>query len=303
MHRRAFLQMLAAGSVALLAPTRLRAQSGGLLQKAIPATGANVPVIGLGSWITFNVGRDTRALERRAQVMQAFFEAGGQMIDSSPMYGSSQNTIGYGLEKLGAPTGLFAADKVWTNGAGRGRAQIEESRENWGVPRFALLMVHNLRDWQAHLPTLFALKAAGELDYVGVSTSHGRRHGELAQIFSTQPVDFVQLTYNITHRSVEDRLLPLAKERGVAVIANRPFDGGRLVRALKRRPLPSWAVAAGFSGWPDFLLKYIVSHPAVTCAIPATSRVDHVRENMLACRGTLPDASLRARMAEYVAAL
>lgn len=299
--RRRLLGAIAAAP--LLWPTLGRAQPARPAARAIPSSGEAVPRVGLGSWITFNVGNDRVARDASAEVMRAFFLAGGRLIDSSPMYGSSQEVIGYGLKKFGRPANLFAADKVWIADGAAGRAQIETSRRNWGIPRFDLIQVHNLLSWQAHLPTLFAMKAAGQLRYVGITTSHGRRHDEIAQIMASQPIDFVQLTYNLIDREAEQRLLPLARERGIAVIVNRPFQQGALLRRLGRHPLPPWAAEIDCSSWAQFALKFIISHPAVTCAIPATTRVDHVRENMGAASGRLPDQAMRARMAAFVARL
>jgi aryl-alcohol dehydrogenase-like predicted oxidoreductase len=198
------------------------------------------------------------------------------------------------------PARLFSADKVWTSSGDEGSAQIEASRRAWGVPRFDLLQVHNLLAWEEHLPTLFAMKAAGKLRYVGITTSHGRRHAEFERVMRSQPLDFVQFSYNILDREVEDRLLPLARERGMAVIVNRPFQRGDLIRRYAGTRLPAWAADIDCTRWPQFLLKFIVSHPAVTCAIPATSRVAHVVENLGAARGRLPDEALRRRMIEFV---
>lgn len=274
-----------------------------VLTRPIPATGEAVPLVGLGTWITFNVGNDDAARNASAEVVRAFFAAGGRMIDSSPMYGSSQPTIGHALARLGMPATLFSAEKVWVGDVERGAAQMEDSRRFWGVPRFDLMQVHNLLSWQEHLPRLLAMKAAGRLRYVGISTSEGRRHAEIEQILRTQPIDFVQVTYNLLDREVEQRILPLAQERRVAVIVNRPFREGRLLDMLQRHPLPGWAAEIDCDGWAQVALKFVVSHPAVTCAIPATSQVAHVRQNMGAARGRLPDATLRARMAAHVAAL
>ncbi len=290
----------AVAAVPLLWPALGRAQPARPATRAIPSSGEAVPRVGLGTWITFNVGNDRAARDASAEVMRAFFLAGGRLIDSSPMYGSSQEVIGYGLKKLGRPTKLFAADKVWVADGAAGRAQIETSRRNWGIPRFDLMQVHNLLSWQAHLPMLFAMKAANQLRYVGITTSHGRRHDEMAQIMASQPIDFVQLTYNLIDREAEERLLPLAQERGIAVIVNRPFQQGALLRRLGRHPLPPWAAEIDCSSWAQFALKFIISHPAVTCAIPATTRVDHVRENMGAASGRLPDQAMRTRMAAWV---
>ncbi|MHB0982649.1 MAG: aldo/keto reductase [Thiobacillus sp.] len=290
----------AVAAVPLLWPALGRAQPARPATRAIPSSGEAVPRVGLGTWITFNVGNARAARDARAQVMRAFFLAGGRLIDSSPMYGSSQEVIGYGLKKFGRPAKLFAADKVWIADGAAGRAQIETSRRNWGIPRFDLMQVHNLLSWQTHLPTLFAMKAAGQLRYVGITTSHGRRHDKMAQIMASQPIDFIQLTYNLIDREAEERLLPLAQERGIAVIVNRPFQQGMLLRRLGRHPLPPWAAEIDCSSWAQFALKFIISHPAVTCAIPATTRVDHVRENMGAATGRLPDQAMRARMAAWV---
>lgn len=271
--------------------------------RTIPSSGESLPLVGLGTWITFNVGEDRVARDARVEVMRAFFEAGGRLIDSSPMYGSAQTVIGYGLRKLRPPANLFAADKVWTRRGDAGREQIERSRELWGIPRLDLVQVHNLLSWEAHLPTLFAMKAEGRLRYVGITTSHGRRHDDMARIMANWPLDFVQLSYNLVDREAEQRLLPLARDRGIAVIVNRPFRQGALLEQLARRPLPPWVVEAECRSWAEFALRFVISHPAVTCAIPATTRVDHVRENVGTAMGTLPDEKMRAHMAAHVAGL
>jgi diketogulonate reductase-like aldo/keto reductase len=241
--------------------------------------------------------------EECAAVVEAFFEAGGQMIDSSPMYGSSQPTIGYALNKLNFPQALFSAEKVWTSSPSAGPDQIERSRAHWGVSKFDVLQVHNLVAWEQHLKMLLAMKAADRVRYVGITTSEGRRHDLVQEIMRTQPIDFVQVTYNILDREVEDRILPLARDRGIGVIINRPFREGLLIRQLARQPLPKWVRETGASNWAQFVLKFILSHPAVTCAIPAATRVDHVRENIAASTGALPDEALRRRMAAYVQGL
>jgi diketogulonate reductase-like aldo/keto reductase len=274
-----------------------------LLTRPIPAGGEALPVVGLGSWITFNVGNDPVARDARAEVVRAFFAEGGRLIDSSPMYGSSQPVIGHALAKLGHPATLFSAEKVWVGDAASGAGQMAASQAHWGVPRFDLMQVHNLLAWEEHLPRLQAMKAAGQLRYVGISTSEGRRHAELERILRTQAIDFVQLTYNLLDREAERRLLPLAQDRRIAVIVNRPFRQGDLLNQLRGHPLPGWAREIGCDSWAQVALKFVVSHPAVTCAIPATSQVAHLRQNMGAAHGRLPDAPLRARMARDVAAL
>ncbi len=268
------------------------------LTKIIPSTGEIIPALGMGTWRTFDVGNDARARAERTNVLRAFFDLGGQLIDSSPMYGSSQAVVGASLEALGGARDLFAADKVWTPGGEDGPAQIERSGARWGVARFDLLQVHNLVDWRRHLETLFAMKADSRLRYVGVTTYSGLRHSEVEEIMTGQPLDFVQLTYNIVDREAEARLLPLARERGVAVIANRPFREGALFHIVEGKPLPPVAAEIGVTGWAQFLLKFAISHPALTCAIPATRRVDHMKENMGALTGAVPNQSMRKRMAD-----
>lgn len=299
--RRQFVLAAAAAAAGGLAPCRAHADE--IITRPIPSSGERLPLVGLGSWITFNVGDDRQLQDECADVVAAFLAGGGKLIDSSPMYGSAQATIGYAVHKLGKPKTLFAADKVWTGDIDGGAAQIEASRRAWAVPRFDLLQVHNLLAWEAHLPLLFAMKSEQRLRYVGVTTSHGRRHDDIEQVMKTQPIDFLQITYNVLDREVEERILPLAQERRIAVIINRPFRQGELLRSLEGEALPAWAADIEAKSWAQFLLKFIISHPAVTCAIPATSRVDHVRENLAAARGPLPDADLRRRMAEYVGGL
>jgi diketogulonate reductase-like aldo/keto reductase len=235
--------------------------------------------------------------------MQAFFDYGGALIDSSPMYGSSEEVIGEGLKTLKNKDRLFAATKVWILGKKSGIRQMEASQQLWGVPRFDLMQIHNMLDWETHWETLKEWKAAGRVRYVGVTTSHGRRHEDLAKAMSKTPFDFVQFTYNLNDREVEQRLLPLAAEREMAVIINRPFDGGSLFRRVRGKSLPSWAAEFDCQNWAQYFLKFIVAHPAVTCAIPATSKVDHMIENMGAGFGRLPDAAMRRRMVDYFESL
>jgi diketogulonate reductase-like aldo/keto reductase len=301
LSRRSFLGVLAAaGAGAVLRPAAGASQVSALLTRPIPSSKEALPLIGLGSWITFNVGEDEVARASCADVMRAFFVSGGRMIDSSPMYGSSQAVIGYGLAKLGHPSGLFAADKVWTSSGDDGPAQIEETRGFWGIPRFDLLQIHNLLAWEDHLATLFAMKAEGKLRHVGITTSHGRRHPEIEAIMKGQPIGFVQVTYNALDREVEQLILPLAMDKGIAVIVNRPFRQGELIGAVQRYPLPDWAAEFGAANWAQILLKFIVAHPAVTCAIPATSKMEHLQENMGAARGALPDEAMRRRIVAHV---
>jgi diketogulonate reductase-like aldo/keto reductase len=298
--RRTFVKAAAASGAAFALPGVAAGQAHAPLMRTIPSSGEAIPAVGLGTWITFNVGDDPVLRDECADVMAAFFEAGGSVIDSSPMYGSSQPVIGYGLEKLGRPDALFSAEKVWTSSEADGPSQIEQSRRFWGVEQFDLMQVHNLVGWEAHLDTLFAMKADERIRYVGITTSEGRRHDLFEQIMRDFPLDFVQLTYNVVDREAEERLLPLAAERGIAVIVNRPFRQGELTRRLEGEPLPAWASEIGASSWAQFILKFILAHPSVTVAIPATTRVDHVRENVAAAADPLPDAAMRERMTAHV---
>jgi aryl-alcohol dehydrogenase-like predicted oxidoreductase len=287
------------GAAAALPAFAQGAAAGPILKKAIPKTGEQIPAIGMGTWITFNVGNDAGLLAKRAQVMQTFFDRGGGLIDSSPMYGSSEATVGYGLARIKNKGGLVSASKVWTLFGPMGPGQMEASRKYWGIERFDLMQIHNILNWTAHIETLKAMKAEGRARYIGITTSQGWRHGDFEAIMRKEPIDFVAFTYNVIDRKAEERLLPLAADRGIAVIINRPFQEGVLIDRMKLHPLPPWAGEIDCANWAQFLLKFIVSHPAVTCAIPATRRVDHMEENMGALHGAMPDAKMRGRMARY----
>jgi len=302
-QRRLFLRWLTGLGAAVTLGPGLAVPSQAAIKKAIPASGEKIPVIGMGSWLTFDVGADEAARAVRVNVLQAFFDQGGALIDSSPMYGSAQEVIGHCLRQIQNKSALFAATKVWIYGQWLGIKQMEAARVLWGVPRFDLMQIHNMLDWQSHLETLKAWKAEGRIRYIGITTSHGRRHLDMERALAKEPFDFAQFTYNLADRNVEQRLLPLAAERGIAVIINRPFDGGALFGPVRGKPLPAWAPEFDCTNWAQFFLKYIVSHPAVTCAIPATSQVPHMRENMGAGIGRLPDAETRRRMLAYYSKL
>jgi diketogulonate reductase-like aldo/keto reductase len=275
-------------------------QSRERILRIIPATGESVPVIGMGSWITFDIGDDRDELAIRIQVLKRFFEHGGGMIDSSPMYGSSQAVIGRCLEAINNDQSVFSATKVWTWGKQAGIDQINRSLGLWGLKTFDLMQIHNMLDWETHLNTLKQMKQDGVIRYIGITTSHGRRHEEMEAALTSYDFDFVQLTYNVIDREVEQRLLPLARERGIAVIVNRPFRGGELFPLFQHRRLPPWATEFDCQNWAQYFLKFIISHPAVTCAIPATSQVTHMDENMKAGSGRLPDAKTRQKMVRYL---
>lgn len=304
MSRRAFLGSLAAMLATVwLAPVRLRAADKAVIRKMIPGTTESLPVIGLGSSRTFDIGHDKARLSGLVEVLQAFFDNGGELIDSSPMYGTAEQVIGSLLSRVNNSGQLFAATKVWTDGEQSGVRQMNDSLSLWGLRRFDLLQIHNLRDWKTHLQTLSAWKAEGKVRYIGITTSHGRFHRELEEILRNQSLDFVQFSYNIEDRAAEERLLPLAAERGMAVLINRPYQRGELFRKVQGRELPGWVEEFDCASWGQFFLKYIVSHPEVTCAIPATAKVQHMQDNMAAGFGRLPDAAMRRRMADYFAAL
>ncbi len=307
LDRRKFCKYLSAAyALTLIKPSFGQVStSDKLIQKPIPSSGKPLTVIGMGTWQTFNVGSDPNLRDDRTAILDLFFRLGGEMVDSSPMYGSSQEVIGHGLSRLNFPQGLFSAEKVWTGDGDATREHIQEIADAWRLKQFDLMQIHNLVSWQEHIEVLKQMRSDAEVKYIGITTSHGRRHKDLAQIMATQPIDFVQLTYNIQDREVEQHLLPLAQEKGIAVIANRPFQGGRLVDRLQRQKaaLPSFASDIQCENWPQFLLKYVVSHPAVTCAIPATTQLQHMRENMGAAKGDLPDAAMRKQMLAYVNSL
>jgi len=302
--RRQIIQLIGAvGVTALFSPNKLFASVTPKITKNIPSSGEQLPVIGMGTWRSFNVGSDTALLDMRTRIVKAFFEHGGGLIDSSPMYGSAPDVMGYALNKLGKQGNLFSAEKVWSPAGGSAITQFSDLSERWGVNAFDLFQIHNLQDWREHLAALKDMKAAGKIRYIGITTSHGRRHNEFESILASEDIDFAQLTYNVIYRDVERRLLPAAQDNGVAVIANRPFDGGSLIKSLKRKKtIPEWAVKEfNCRTWSDFLLKFIVSHPALTCAIPATTKVTHLHENMGAGQGELPSAKTRKKMIDFIA--
>ena len=265
-----------------------------LLTRPIPSTGEALPAIGLGTWQTFDVAPIARAgLEG---VLGAFVELGGSVVDSSPMYGRSEEVVGDLAARLGARSKLFLATKVWTSGKTAGIRQMEDSMRKLRATRIDLMQVHNLVDVDTHLDTLAEWKREGRVRYVGVTHYTAGYHDAVARIIAARPVDFVQINYSVGEREAESRLLPMARDRGVAVLANRPFAGGDLFRRLRSRPLPAWAAEIDCTSWAQVLLKFVISHPAITCAIPATSQVTHLRDNMQAAHGRLPDAALRARI-------
>jgi diketogulonate reductase-like aldo/keto reductase len=304
-NRRRLLQLLAAATPGFAAmslmPVRVIA-GGGIHSRPIPKTGERLPVIGMGTSRTFEAEGNEQLMNQLREVTQIFFDLGGTLIDSSPMYGSAQQVIGQLLTQIRNSGKLFAATKVWTEGREEGIDQMEASRRLWGIKRFDLMQIHNLVDWQTHLETLKQMKAGGQLRYIGITTSHGRFHSELAGILNREPFDFVQLTYNIGNHNAEP-LLSIARDKGIAVIVNRPYQRGDLFRHVKGKPLPPMAKDIDCSSWGQWFLKYVVSHPAINCVIPATTKVKHMRDNMQGGIGRMPDKKQRAEMLRYFESL
>lgn len=271
-----------------------------LQQRRIPSSGEMLPVIGLGTWQTFDVGNSQAERAPLAEVLSAFVALGGRVIDSSPMYGRSEEVAGDLAASLGLRDKLFVATKVWTQGKNAGIRQMEESMRKLRAKPLDLIQVHNLVDVQTHLATLHEWKRQGLVRYIGVTHYNAGSHDDVARILRAEAVDFVQINYSAAEREAEQRLLPLALERDVAVIINRPFAGGEVIRRLRNRPLPPWSAEIDCSSWAQILLKFVISHPAVTCAIPATSKLPHLRDNMLAGTGRLPHGKLRELIARSV---
>ncbi len=302
LDRRTFLSATGALAISTMLPN-VSVAAEAMRMKPIPSTGEEIPVVGMGSWGTLNVGDDPDLRAARLEVVRAFLENGGGMIDSSPMYGSSEDVIGYCLENIENQRDFFSATKVWTRTGMLGRRQMNESFRLWRTDQLDLMQIHNLLDWQTHLETLLEWKAEGRIRYIGITTSHGRRHDDFAKIMSEHPIDFVQVTYNVLDREAENVLLPLAAEKDIAVIVNRPFQRRQLFNLYAHNPLPEWAGEFDCQNWAQFFLKFIVSHPSITCAIPATTRIDHALENIGAGHGRLPDEAQRRRMVDHINSL
>jgi aryl-alcohol dehydrogenase-like predicted oxidoreductase len=274
-----------------------------IVRKPIPRTGEALPVIGLGTWQTFDVGSNKAAREPLKKVLQEFVRAGGKVIDSSPMYGNSETVVGDIAHELGLHEQLFLATKVWTQGREAGIRQMEESFRRLRTQRMDLMQVHNLVDYRTHLETLRRWKEQGKVRYIGVTHYTASAYDQLTRVLESEDLDFVQLNYSLAEREAEKRLLPLAAEKQLGVLVNRPFAEGQIFRRSRGKPLPSWAKDIGCASWAQFALKFIVSHPAVTCAIPATAKPDHLTDNMRAGLAPMPDAANRERMARYFAGL
>ena len=291
------LTLTTAGHVAATSPTPL------MRTRAIPSSGEQLPVIGLGTARTFDIGSGTAERDQRRAVLRELFKHGGRVIDSSPMYGSAEQVVGDLLAGMRAHDKAFIATKVWTRGRGSGIRQMEESMAKLRTQTVDLMQVHNLVDWRTHLKTLREWKAAGRIRYIGITHYTTGALDDLADVIRAEPIDFVQLAYSIGVRDAEQRLLPLAADKGVAVIVNRPYENGALFRRVRRRSLPEWARDFDGMSWGQFFLKYIIAHAAVTCAIPATRKPKHMTDNAAAGIGRLPDTSQRRRMVALVESL
>lgn len=269
--------------------------------RPIPKTGEQIPVIGLGTWQTFDVGRSREERAPLERVLDDFLRAGGRVIDSSPMYGNAEEVTGDLLAARSGPK-PFLATKVWCRGKERGIAEMTRSMKRMRTDRMDLMQIHNLLDWQAHLPVLREWKAAGRIRYIGITHYAHGAFDEMERLLLTESLDFVQLPYSVADRKAADRLLPIAKDTGTAALVMRPFDEGALFRRVRGKPLPEWAGEIGCTSWAELFLKFVLAHPAVTCPIPATSKPEHLAENLRAGSGPLPDEAMQRRLVEYVGA-
>jgi diketogulonate reductase-like aldo/keto reductase len=306
MNRQRFLRLVAGAGIAAAVPSAGAAGDSGVAparrmqSRPIPATGEALPVVGCGTWRTFDVGPEDAARAPLREVLQVLFDHGGSVIDSSPMYGAAEAVVGDVVAGMGERDRAFLATKVWTRGREAGIAQMRESMRLLRATRLDLMQVHNLVDWRTQLATLRDWKADGRVRYIGLTHYTPAAYGELESALQAARPDFVQLDYAANDRTAERRLLPLARSLGVAVIVNQPFGGGGLLRSLAAKPLPAWAAAIDCTSWAQVLLKFVLGHPAVTCVIPGTGRPEHMRDNAQAGFGAWPDAALRARIAAAV---
>ncbi len=300
MKRRDVICTLAAGLTGIVPGSAAGAAAPAMLAKRVPSSGDMLPVIGMGTWQTFNVGHKPEERASLENVLREFVALGGRVVDSSPMYGTAEQVLGDLSAKLGVRSKLFVATKVWTVGKEAGMRQMDESMAKLRARPLDLMQVHNLQDVETHLPTLRELKRQGVVRHIGVTHYTAGAHEDVAKLIASEALDFIQINYSAGEREAERRLLPLARERGVAVIASRPFVGGDVFRRLRSKPLPAWSRELDCTSWAQLLLKFVVSHPAITCAIPATSKVEHLRENMAAGAGRMPDEKQRAMIARAV---
>ena len=274
-----------------------------MLKRPIPSSGEALPVVGLGTYQSFDVGGNDSERRPLKEVLRLFVEQGGKLVDSSPMYGPSESVVGDLATELNITPQLFIATKVWTSGRDAGIRQMEESFRRMKVERMDLMQIHNLLDWKTHLATLKQWKAAGRVRYIGITHYHSGAYADLERLIKTRDFEFVQFNYSIAERGAEERLLPLAQEAGIAVIVNRPFAQASLFSRVRGKEVPAWAAEFDCKSWGQFFLKYMISHPAVTCVIPATAKPQHLLDNMMAGVGRLPDEVTRRKMAAFMDSL
>lgn len=301
--RRGLLKLVAGCAALTVMSNPASAQPSVILKRPIPRSGEALPVVGVGTWQTFDVGPKAPERAELKDVLRILVESGGSVVDSSPMYGKSEGVAGDLAAELGLRDKLFFATKVWTSGRDAGIRQMEDSFRLMRAQRMDLMQVHNLLDLQVHAKTLRDWKAAGRIRYIGITHYHDGAHAELEKIVKTREWDFVQFNYSMEEREAEARLLPACADSGTAVLVNRPYSQGGLFPRVKGKPLPAWATEFDCASWGQFFLKYLLGNPAVTCVIPGTSRVAHMKDNAQAGIGRLPDAAMRRRMAEYLASL
>ena len=301
--RRDACGLLAATALAGIAPAAGAVEGTRMVTRTIPGTQESLPVIGMGSSDTFDVGDGAAEREPLREVLQIFAGAGGTVVDTSPMYGRSEQVLGDLFAELRLRPGIWLATKVWTRGREAGVAQIADSMRKLRTDRLELLQIHNLLDWREHLPTLREMKERGKLRYTGLTHYRADAHSDVESVLRAERFDWVQINYSLAEREAERSLLPFCLERGIAVLANRPFADGALFERARGKELPPWAGELGCASWAQFFLRFAVSHPAVTCVIPATARPRHMQDNAAAGAVPLPDARQRARMAEYFATL
>jgi diketogulonate reductase-like aldo/keto reductase len=308
MTRREAMRLIGVSGAGLFLPVRAsRAQakpeSSAMLTRAIPSSREKLPVIGLGTWRAFDVDLTSDTRRQLEEVLSLFVKLGGRVIDTSPMYGRAEEVIGDLTSALGIRGNLFLATKVWTRGKESGIKSMERSMTLLRAKQIDLMQVHNLVDVQTQLATLRQWKEQRRIRYLGITHHEAGAFADVEKIMQSEKLDFVQINYSLMEREAEERLLPLAQERGVAVIVNRPFGGGDLFGRVRSKPLPDWAADLDCRSWAQFFLKWIVAHPAVTCAIPATDKPRHLEDNMRGGIGRLPDAKMRQQMVELVSSL
>lgn len=268
-------------------------------KRAIPLTGEEIGIVGVGTWQTFDVGPNTEKRKELGEVLKILISMGGSVIDSSPMYGSSESTVGEISDELSINTKLFKATKVWITGENKGISQMNNSFEEMSTSQMDLMQIHNLVDWKTHIKTLYDWKEKGRIKYIGITHYLNSSHDQLERIIKDEKIDFIQVNYSINDRHAEKSLLPLANERGVAVLINRPYSGGSLFRAVKNTNLPDWAKDLNINSWGQFFLKYILGNEAVTCAIPGTGKASHMRDNASAGIGRMPTKTERDKMISF----